>query len=1152
MSKLISAAKKSIKVSVGPKDGNLISEKDFFILEDISISLDINLTDNKHIINLILSEGSKKIFPFYSVIYIHDQNKVLMGKDYIIQKNIKFQESYPKCLFHLPINYDYREKIANLSNNKTISIEFSFEIFIEADLKNKNKTLDINTTTTINKFEKPVVFAKSEKTETKPKTETKIETKIETKQKTETKIETETKPKTEQKIEAKQKTETETKPKIEKKQETEIKPKTETKSEIKSLEKVQKLERKDPSVKTTQSSQINQLINSTQTKKNPNPKDNNELQKKASVSSTSKSAGRTVPYNGIYNQGATCYINSSIQTLFFISYFRDVIFHFTSFTEGSIESELQLLFYNLEKGKSHCSTVKLTKALGMSDRSVHIQQDIQEFLSDFLERIQRNLKDEISYIFEGTTIHFLKSSRGTLLSSSTETFKQLMINVSDSVDTSLKSYFSPEKIENYNVGNETQTVTLESKISVLPRILQIVIKRYKRGLVTNSNIKDNSQVNFKEDLDLLPFVDRRNASSQNCTKYKLYAVIAHSGTLSSGHYTVFLKPEMKDVWFYFSDSLIRKSSPHEAIEMNFGSANNRSAYILVYARIDSIQEMFKRNYQIPDNLMKLAEREQQRESIVMKSDPSYLIDFQIFNELCLVENCEKNFMSFHNPDFELNISVNLRSEVDCIYENISKKTKIDTTRLRLWTISSDGVHLDKVITPMDQVDELDNQKLFLEIKNEDEMIQTIETKIYFLFLYTRSMKRPLLFLHTVHYDPSPLKYESIVDDGMSIIIQNTNINCINKSLVSVYVYDSNKVVKKLQTQFCVEENGSMIILEIAEEINDSIIDRIEYNIRVNKKLNLLRNNRQIKQQKSTEIIFNYFDFMAKYMPDSFDNFYQTRNNMKHVKVYNFDDIKQKVGVIDVPSSIQYQQLVQFINVMFEPGNSSNDPNSVCLLFGHDSDLDAPRSKPFELSSSPFKIEKSLDTIYYTIVSKSYASDPTSKTRIVQLSKNGYSLGKIVCYYWPESLIHPFKQFYLFNESFFKENNQLENRLFIVDKNKEIFFFNDDKDLSFDNKNVLRIEKVMLGQIGKKLIVLQEATIGIHDRIQKLGNPFFFPYIDNENVSQFRSRLCTFLGYDLGYFQIHPKKNFFHKGSVMKEKVHLQKWDDQNTIYLIFD
>lgn len=49
-------------------------------------------------------------------------------------------------------------------------------------------------------------------------------------------------------------------------------------------------------------------------------------------------------------------------------------------------------------------------------------------------------------------------------------------------------------------------------------------------------------------------------------------------------------------------------------------------------------------------------------------------------------------------------------------------------------------------------------------------------------------------------------------------------------------------------------------------------------------------------------------------------------------------------------------------------------------------------------------------LYYSIISKYVEFDSTCKTRIVQLSKDGIKLDKIVGYYWPDSLIHLYKQF----------------------------------------------------------------------------------------------------------------------------------------------
>ena len=103
------------------------------------------------------------------------------------------------------------------------------------------------------------------------------------------------------------------------------------------------------------------------------------------------------------------------------------------------------------------------------------------------------MKDKISYIFESQLTQTIKSDKGVVLSLNTESFKQLLISVSSSIESSLESYFKSEKIDDYLVENQkSQTVTLESKISILPRILQIEL-----CLIENSEKVIMSFYNYK-------------------------------------------------------------------------------------------------------------------------------------------------------------------------------------------------------------------------------------------------------------------------------------------------------------------------------------------------------------------------------------------------------------------------------------------------------------------------------------------------------------------------------------------------------------------------------------------------------------------------------------------------------------------------------
>lgn len=56
-------------------------------------------------------------------------------------------------------------------------------------------------------------------------------------------------------------------------------------------------------------------------------------------------------YVGLYNQGATCYMNSLFQSLYFTNYFRLAVYQIPTVNDepsDSIALALQRLFFNLQ------------------------------------------------------------------------------------------------------------------------------------------------------------------------------------------------------------------------------------------------------------------------------------------------------------------------------------------------------------------------------------------------------------------------------------------------------------------------------------------------------------------------------------------------------------------------------------------------------------------------------------------------------------------------------------------------------------------------------------------------------------------------------------------------------------------------------------
>lgn len=93
---------------------------------------------------------------------------------------------------------------------------------------------------------------------------------------------------------------------------------------------------------------------------------------------------------GLQNQGATCYMNSILQSLFHIPAFRKIVYKMPISDQEdlktSIPLSLQRLFAKLQFSDESCSTKELTTSFGWNDRETFTQHDVQEFCTVLLDR----------------------------------------------------------------------------------------------------------------------------------------------------------------------------------------------------------------------------------------------------------------------------------------------------------------------------------------------------------------------------------------------------------------------------------------------------------------------------------------------------------------------------------------------------------------------------------------------------------------------------------------------------------------------------------------------------------------------------------------------------------------------------------------------
>ncbi|KAM3435866.1 hypothetical protein NHJ13734_005366 [Beauveria thailandica] len=335
-------------------------------------------------------------------------------------------------------------------------------------------------------------------------------------------------------------------------------------------------------------------------------------------------------YVGLKNQGATCYLNSLLQSLYFTNAFR-------------------------KTSDQAVGTNELTKSFGWETRHIFEQQDVQELSRKLMERLEERMKgtkaeNVLPEIFSGKIKTYISCINVDYESSRVEDFWDIQLNVSGnkSLLDSFRDYIQVEKMDGENqyfAGDEHKLQDADKGVifNSFPDVLNLQLKRFEYDIQRDMMMKINDRYEFPDVFDAAPYLNDDADRSEPWT-YQLHGVLVHSGDLNAGHYYAFIKPN-KDGWFYkYDDDKVTKATLREVLEENYGgeeripngyarapmqkkapTVRQNSAYMLVYirqSRVDNILCPVTQN-DIPshlqqrleeENALKEARRKEQREA----------------------------------------------------------------------------------------------------------------------------------------------------------------------------------------------------------------------------------------------------------------------------------------------------------------------------------------------------------------------------------------------------------------------------------------------------------------------------------------------------------------------------------------------------------
>ncbi|XP_014235523.1 ubiquitin carboxyl-terminal hydrolase 7 [Trichogramma pretiosum] len=561
---------------------------------------------------------------------------------------------------------------------------------------------------------------------------------------------------------------------------------------------------------------------------------------------------------GLKNQGATCYMNSLLQTLYFTNQLRKAVYKMPTESDDSSKSvalALQRVFHELQFCDKPVGTKKLTKSFGWETLDSFMQHDVQEFLRVLLDKLESKMKGTcvegtVPKLFEGKMVSFIKCKNIDYTSKRVETFYDIQLNIKGkkNIYESFDDYVSTEILDGDNKYDAGEHGLQEAEKGVMfssfPPILHLHLMRFQYDPITDCSVKFNDRFEFYEKISLGQYL--KTGKETQSVDYTLHAVLVHSGDNHGGHYVVFINPSGDGKWCKFDDDVVSRCSKAEAIEHNYGGQDDdmsmtvkhcTNAYMLVYIKNSDIKNVLQevKEEDIPQELVERLQEEKRLEQIKRKErNEAYL--FMTVNVLFedSFEGHQGNDLYDQEKVVYRTFRVKKQSTLSEFIEILSESLKYAVDQIRIWpfslrsnqtcrpTLIESEIELQKSVTECAESGNPWN--VFVEILSPDCDLNALpsfdkDTDVLLFFkLYDPKKKKIHYCGH--HYMPVTAKVQDLIPilnqkagydaDTKLVLYEEIKPNMVEK--IENYSESLEKVLEELM-------DGDIIVFQRFEESN---------------------------------------------------------------------------------------------------------------------------------------------------------------------------------------------------------------------------------------------------------------------------------------------------------------------------------------------